>query len=385
MPSAVSTTRWRDEAITPTDYADVASLVKVVRRARGRIVEFDWYFTRQDLQLLRRAVYEWGSPVRGVYRCFDARVLAEINRALAEPDSIFVLNEPKGYERLDCKPSCVPDGDRFRLHGHAPFDIVFGYGEAGVQEFRVFLGPTIQATLADSVGMLGWDLRRLQEPRFRPVRNALYGLPVGRNTTDMPPHPGPEVDVALTFQGPFAAVDDTDCRCLFRDPIADLGGVYLWTVNVDGAEWPWYVGQTRRGFGQRMAEHLSCFMSGQYTTYDAVALSHGEYRRAKGMVSGVWPQTVPSFLQSYENLVPHIISLIRMLRFHVAVLDENEHRLNQIEGAIGRYYKAHPRPELRNFFTPGLKIPAAIPGDQPLRLTLTCEFPITGLPSELRD
>lgn len=80
MPAAISTTRWRDQPIVPNDYEDVPALVKLARRARGLVVEFDWAFSRDDLQRLRRAVYEWGSGVRGAYRCFDARVPAAINR-----------------------------------------------------------------------------------------------------------------------------------------------------------------------------------------------------------------------------------------------------------------------------------------------------------------
>ena len=72
MAAATSTTRWRDEPIVPQDYEDVAALIRVARQARGRIVEFDWAFTRDDLWRLRRAVYEWGSGVVGRYKCFDA-------------------------------------------------------------------------------------------------------------------------------------------------------------------------------------------------------------------------------------------------------------------------------------------------------------------------
>jgi hypothetical protein len=128
MPAAISTTRWRDQLIKPEDYEDVPALVKLARKARWRVVEFDWAFSRDDLGCLRRAVYEWGGGVQGAYKCFDARVLAAINLALAETNSILVLNEPKGLGSLGCTAACVRDADGFRLHGQAPFSIVFGYG-----------------------------------------------------------------------------------------------------------------------------------------------------------------------------------------------------------------------------------------------------------------
>ena len=164
MPTAISTARWRDKPIVPQEYEDIAGLVKVARSVRNRIVEFDWAFTRDDLKLLRRAVYEWGSAVKGRYKCFDARVLTSINDALGETDSIFFLKEPKTSRGTDCSVSCIRDGNLFRLRGHAPFDIVFGYGSAGLGQDVTgdLMGPTAQETLVNAVGMLKWDPCKLR-------------------------------------------------------------------------------------------------------------------------------------------------------------------------------------------------------------------------------
>jgi hypothetical protein len=63
MFTGASTSTWRDKRIAPEDYEDVARQVAVARKARGRMVDFDWLFTRDDLLRLRHAVYEWGSGV----------------------------------------------------------------------------------------------------------------------------------------------------------------------------------------------------------------------------------------------------------------------------------------------------------------------------------
>jgi hypothetical protein len=158
---------------------------------------------------LRRDVYEWGSEVVGRYKGFDARVLAAINDALSETNSPFVLNEPKNSEKTDCKVSCVSDGDFFRLRGHAPFDIVFGYGTAGVEQDETgSITLMARETLANAVKMLGWDLLRLQEPRFAPVIHALYGLPLGYGIQGTKPPAEAAIDVDVHFRGPFSAVDD---------------------------------------------------------------------------------------------------------------------------------------------------------------------------------
>jgi len=387
MPIATSTTHWRSKPIVPENYEDIATLVRIARKARGRIVEFDWAFTREDLLRLRRAVYGWGSKVVGRYKCFDARVLTAINNALGDMDTVLVLNEPKNSAGTECKVLCVADGDCFRLQGHAPFDIVFGYGSAGIGQDPVAnarLGSTVQEMLANAVGMLGWDLHRLQEKRFQPVKNALYGLRVDYGIRAIAPAVGPATDVPVHFHGPFSAVDEGGNPCLFTDKMAKAVGVYLWTINVGDRKQPWYVGQTRRGFGARMGEHLADFLSGKYPTYDAAALSRGEHRRVAGTVYGTWPQTLPSFIQNYERLLPNIVGLIRLISFHVAPLVGDAHLYNRAEGAIGRYYMSHPDPELRDFFAPGLRVPASVPFDKPIRLVLSSDAPIAGLPPELR-
>lgn len=177
-------------------------------------------------------------------------------------------------------------------------------------------------------------------------------------------------------------IGGTHARCLFRDPVAKRTGVYLWTITVNGVERPWYVGQTRRGFGDRMAEHIRCFLSGEYPTYDAAALSRGENRLADSAVFPKWPDTLPLFLQNSETLRPNILATIQMLNIHMTAVDGDPHLHNRIEGAIGRHFHAHP--ELREFFFPGgLRVPAAIPFDQPIRLVISSDAPILGLPSHL--
>ena len=386
---AVSTTRWRDQPIIPTDYENLVGLVKAAREARKRIVEFDWFFTRDDLQRLQRAVFEWGTLGVGSYKCFDARVLSAINRALGETATAFVLNEPRNSEHMEIKVSCTVEDDGFRLSGHAPFGNVYGYGRASVAQDLpgvVHLGASAREVLTDAVGMLNWDVRRLQEERYRPVVNALFGLrPNYGVQATVVPSTEPPIDVDLRFQGPFSAASGDANRCLFLEPVSVQSGIYLWTIDVGGQVRPWYVGQTRRSFRQRMAEHVSGFLTGQYAIYDPEALSRGEHRLALSEIKGVWPQTLPVVLANYEILFPKIRSLIDLIKFHLAPLDGDGHLHDRIEGAIGRYYKVHSDPALRNFFGPGIKVPAAIPYDRPLRLMLSSEAPVAGLPTEIRE
>src|SRR5881296_3586832 len=168
MEAGSSWTKWRDEPVVPNNYEDVAALVKLARRARNRIVEFDWAFSEEDLRRVREAVHHWGSSgVVGRYKCFDARVLAAINKALGEHDTVFVINEPKNMKDLDCEVSCDAQAGAYRLRGHATFDLVFGYGSVHSEEVAdARLGTAAGETISTAVGMLGWDLKRLLEKRF---------------------------------------------------------------------------------------------------------------------------------------------------------------------------------------------------------------------------
>lgn len=379
------TTTWRDEPLVPDAYDDIAALVALGRRVRGRLVDFDWLFTRKDLTFVRRAVFEWGSNVTGRYRCFDALVLDAINGAWGDNNSVFYLTA-RNKGGLDAKVECVEENGLFRLRGHAPFDIVFGYGGVvGSPQWRELLGPTALATLVAAVRALGWDVERLQEDRYRPFLNVLYGMAPGTGVTPDRIQPsGPPLEVSVGFEGPFSLLEDDDRACLFNGDIASRTGVYLWTIRVAEEEWPWYVGQTRRSFGQRTAEHIAGYLSGQYPVFDPAALARGENRLAEGVSNGPWPETLPQFVSALPALVPRLTGMLGLVSIFVALLEADGHTHNRVEGVLGRFFKSHEDKRIGDFFFPGMRVPAAIPGDRPLRLMLTSASPIKGLPSEIQ-
>ena len=92
---------------------------------------------------------------------------------------------------------------------------------------------------------------------------------------------------------------------------------------------------------------------------------------------------MPAFLTQGHALVPTVLSLIQVLRFHVAPLAGNQHILDRVEGALGRCFKRHADPRLRDFFCPGLRVPARLPNDSLIRLLLSSDVPLAGLPAEI--
>lgn len=372
-----ATCKWRGEPICPAGYDDVGDLVTVARQARGRLIDFDWAFTTDDLLRFRRAAHKWGSGVSGRYRSFGVRLLVAINDALGETDTALVLSEPKNAAETSSGVDCTREGDAFRLRGHAPFDVVFGYASA------VQRNESLSEILAVALGELGWDLRRLQEARMQPVTNVLYGLPADYGIDPSVLEAGPAVDVAVHFHGPFSALEGAAHPCLFSTEISKRSGVYIWTIEVNGDHKPWYVGQTQRDFGRRTGEHLRSFLCGEYAVCDPQALARGENKVVWSPRSGVagWPERLPAFLGEHSTLMPKVVGLIRLLRFHVAPLDGDRRVFDGVEGALGRHFGR----VLGEFWDAGIKVPGKIPGQTPMRLLLTSDVAIAGLPPELTE
>jgi len=385
--TASITTAWRDEPLLPGKDDDLATLVRKARAARGRTVGFDWRLSPEELRCLRQAVHHWGSTVRGRYKLFDARVLAAINAALDEPDSAYVLVEPRASDGLPCAVQCVRVGPDFRLHGYAPFDVVWGYGAAATDPnpgIRARIGANLAGKLAAAVDRLGWSVERFSTHEARPVRNALYGLKLGYGIkNEISSEPSEALDVR--FLGPFHAVGREATRCLFNNEVASEKGIYLWTIPLEEQERVWYVGQTRRSFGRRMAEHVQKHLSGEYPVWDPEALVRGEHRFVwppQGQLDR-WPATLPAFLARHGELVPVLERFFHLVRFYVAPLPADRSLLDRVEGAVGRYLRDHEDAAVRDFVVPGLRVPARIPGDTSARFRLSSEMAIRGLPAEL--
>lgn len=397
MSNNIWLTRWSKEPVIPDNYEDLPSLLRLAKRLRNEIIEFDWVFNKEEIIKLGRAVFEGGSLIVKRYKCFYSRVLAAINSALDEEERLFYLAEPKGYEQFDCQIRCSRDGNIFHLQGHATFDLIFALARDGAVSNSIensFLDENVKEKLVENMRALGWDTKILIDSRYDAFRTKLYGMqPKSARTFEERSDTRPELQINIHFEGPFSAFDNIPgCRCLFKENIANDKGVYLWTVNVNGHEFPHYIGQTRRGFNQRIAEHIKSMLSGEYSPQDAAAIAQGKNKVAEGAPKGFWPHNLPGFLDNWEKLIPNIINEIKLFRFYLApirVPDDLDIKLsnllNRVEGAIGWYMKKHTDEPVREFFAPGIKLPILIPGDRRLRIRISSEVPIEGLPSEVLD
>jgi hypothetical protein len=80
------------------------------------VVDFEWYFSAEDLGRLQRVIYERGRRYTGRFRSFDARVLAAIRDALGDPNTVLVLREHKSGDALAAAVTCERSNGFFRIH-----------------------------------------------------------------------------------------------------------------------------------------------------------------------------------------------------------------------------------------------------------------------------
>jgi hypothetical protein len=375
-------TTWRDPPTVPADYHDVRQLVGLARQARRKTVEFDWGFSEDELRRLRAAAHYWGSPTTGRYKAFDARVIAAINQALGEPNSIHQLKEPSNMRGLDAVVRCEREAEVYRLRGHATFDIVFGYGYPGAAprpDVMSRIGQDVLDRLTATVHTLGWDLQRLRS--LPAVAAAMYGFTPAHVAPPTPPSAEPAETIDMKLQGPFTLTQQPGLRCLFTDPVAKRIGIYLWTVQRDGVDHVTYVGQTRRTFGQRTAEHVRGMLSGEYSVQDPATLHSDRQTLVWPSAGGdkVWPATLPDFIDRLPEMAGRISQMLQTVRVHVAVLEDDAHLFSRLEGAVGRHFAKHSDEKARQYFGAGIKLPAAIPGERALSIRVGSEAEIAGL------
>ncbi len=388
--SPIGTSRWAGKPVPAPDYEDLPRLAGAARKARSSRVEFEWTFTAEELDSFRSAIFSSAVNTAGRYRAFDTMLLKAINIATGDLSSSLALPIPKDAEQLG-SVSCNPDGIGYRIVGSTTFDIFFGHSSGGVsgEPWTRCLLPGAKAVLLEAIKPLGWDVERLCQPDMKPIRNALYGMPVTYGVEPEALQPvGPPKELSLHFHGPFSAFRTDAVPCLFDNAIGRRRGIYLWTIEAGGSTYVWYVGQTKRSFVERTAEHIAGYLSGEYLPVDVDALVAGRHSMPEGCAgvnASAWPDNLPEVLDRLPVVIPHTLDLLRRVRFFVAPVDATNAELDRVEGAIARWCRAHNDSRVKEMIQPGLKVPSRIPGDRPLRLTTTADSSIAGLEGEIVD
>lgn len=96
----------------------------------------------------------------------------------------------------------------------------------------------------------------------------------------------------------------------------------------------------------------------------------------------VGPNSLRAFVESYEAKTAKRARSVRDLRFHLAAIDDPR-LLNRVEGALGRHFREQSAGVEGSFFDAGIRVPAWIPTENPIRLAITSAVGIELLPAEL--
>lgn len=385
--STLGTSRWKGKPL-PLVEGDKREMARTARKARASQVEFEWKFTSEELASFRSAIFDSAVNTAGRYRAFDAMLLKAINIAIGDPSSSLALPVPKDSYQLG-SVSCSPDSTGYCIVGSTTFDIFFGHSAGGMsgEPWTRDLLPGAKAVLLEAIKPLGWDVERLCQPDMKPIRNALYGMSATYGVDEEALQPvGPAKELSLHFHGPFSAFRTDAVRCLFEDAVGRRRGVYLWTIESAGSTYVWYVGQTKRSFAERTAEHIAGYLSGQYLPVNVAALVEGRHEMPDGCGEiGAWPDNLPDVLDRLPAVVPHTLDFLRRVRFFVAPVDLKGSDLDRLEGAIARWCRRHNDSRVRRMILPRQKVPGKVPGDRAFRIKVTADSAIAGLDGEILD
>lgn len=192
-----------------------------------------------------------------------------------------------------------------------------------------------------------------------------------------------EQTIAVEFVGPFSWAGGNKTPSIHKAEVGKKAGVYLWTVPFENEELVYYVGQTGRGFAQRMLEHFREHMSGGYHLYEPhefcrgrkVLLWPGRYGADKELSLAV-------FLQKFQGLAPAIADLAALYRFYVAPLECEKRLRERIEAGLALHLYEQPG-MVGEFQDRGIVYRPRWDSEEPVQALIRCEAHLVGVPESL--
>lgn len=191
------------------------------------------------------------------------------------------------------------------------------------------------------------------------------------------------MDVELEWKGPFSWFGDA-APMLFGAAEAAAAGVYAWSAKMPDGDWVYYVGQTRKNFGDRHWEHWREYASGAYSIHSAEEFYSGRhacihrgfaYRRPAFRLAA-------SVLSSLDRHLEATVAFLRPMRIWLAELPPDTRLQRRIEGAIVRalYQQLGPA---KDFQEPKMRMELRKPHEPPIRVWTRGACSLVGIPHTL--
>jgi hypothetical protein len=184
----------------------------------------------------------------------------------------------------------------------------------------------------------------------------------------------------LHFHGPYQLCSEKS-DVLHGCPYAKSAGIYLWAVPAESSGFVVdYVGETSTSFYARNKEHVIQTLGGNYLVLEAKALAH---LHATVLWTGLWRRgtrdQMPRFLADYETLGPRIKEYLLLHQVFVAPIECERRLRRRIEGALALSFRS-----LAPCLLPeDVRYHARAPWETPLRVTVSSDAAVVGLPREL--
>ncbi len=187
----------------------------------------------------------------------------------------------------------------------------------------------------------------------------------------------------INFVGPFSWIDQQTSASIYDVDISKKPGIYLWTIEYNGSELVYYVGETGRSFKQRLTEHFQQHCSGAYHLYDPAQFTKGEKKC-------LWPgrydpnhkTSVKDFINQAENLFPVIIRLFQIYRFFLAPIECDKRTRNRIEAAIAKHLYDQPG-IVGQFQDTGIRYSSKYEDEPEIKVKIASSNNLIGLSSEI--
>lgn len=189
--------------------------------------------------------------------------------------------------------------------------------------------------------------------------------------------------VSLEFFGPFKLCG-TKAKLLFEQDMAQLPGVYLWTVPYQDGFLINYVGETGASFSRRMKDHMIQCLGGHYRVLDAEHMLEGKKRI---LWNGVWRKgtrdLLPMFVdEKYIELAPRIRDYLRVLEIFIAPIETDRRTRRRIEGSIALSLRGKAEP-VGSFVSEDVRYYGRKKDETPIQVSITSSARLLGLDHQL--
>jgi hypothetical protein len=187
-------------------------------------------------------------------------------------------------------------------------------------------------------------------------------------------------EIELNWHGPYSWFEQGD-KSIFAGGGAEMVGIYVWTVPVNGRYRVFYVGQTEKGFAERQHEHIRKYFEGAYHLYEPRGFREG---RLNMIYEGFlykkpgWKRAI-SFYQNFMDYLEPLLDHLRVLKLFVAPIDAPRRIHRRVESALMDVVYRLPG-ESGQFLERDLVLQLRKPDEAPIAVTQGPDGLLEGVP-----